>query len=87
MYNKIKGVTLNSTQNNKMNTKKTQINIHIWNKVNVHKWTLIIIFIREDNVGYWPIAVVKANEWLQFLDYTIYIGKELFVSLYWEDLI
>ena len=37
MYNKIKDVTLNSTQNNKMNTKKTQINIHIWNKVNVHK--------------------------------------------------
>ena len=25
----MKGVTLNSTQNNKMNTKKTQINIHI----------------------------------------------------------
>ena len=37
IYNKIKGVTLNSTQNNKMNTKKTQINIHIWNKANVHK--------------------------------------------------
>ena len=33
----MKGVTLNSTQNNKMNTKKTQIYIHIWNKANVHK--------------------------------------------------
>ena len=59
----------------------TKIYMHVWNKARIQKLTLIIM-IRQDNVWYLTIAVVKVNDWLQFVDYTIYIGRELFVSLY-----
>ena len=71
MYNKIKGVTLNSTQNNKMNTKKTQINIHIWNKVNVqskrNKVNIVNNFISPSHDRSLTIAIYYKNTKLRQL--------------------
>ena len=39
----------------------TKIYMHVWNKARIQKLTLIIM-IRQDNVWYLTIAVVKVND-------------------------